>query len=77
MLVINLLSCTLTAQLRKQQKEIMEREALLRTAELEKMRANLLRAVSHDLRTPLTGIIGNSSLYLEQADVMSDAEKKS
>lgn len=77
MLVINLLSCTLTAQLRKQQKVIMEREALLRTAELEKMRANLLRAVSHDLRTPLTGIIGNSSLYLEQADVMSDAEKKS
>ena len=76
MLVINLLSCTLTAQLRKQQKEIMEREALLRTAELEKMRANLLRAVSHDLRTPLTGIIGNSSLYLEQADVMADAEKK-
>lgn len=76
MLVINLLSCTLTAQLRKQQKVIMEREALLRTAELEKMRANLLRAVSHDLRTPLTGIIGNSSLYLEQADVMADTEKK-
>ena len=30
-------------------------------AEKEKMRANLLRAVSHDLRTPLTGIIGASS----------------
>lgn len=76
MLVINLLSCTLTAQLRKQQKVILEREALLRAAELEKMRANLLRAVSHDLRTPLTGIIGNSSLYLEQSQGMSDDEKK-
>lgn len=76
MLVINLLSCTLTAQLRRQQKEILRREALLRAAELEKMRANLLRAVSHDLRTPLTGIIGNSSLYLEQSDGMSESEKK-
>lgn len=33
--------------------------------EKEKMRSNLLRAISHDLRTPLTGMIGASSTYLE------------
>ena len=76
MLIINLLTCTLTAQLRKQQKVILERESMLRSAELEKMRANLLRAVSHDLRTPLTGIIGNSSLYLEQQSTLSEKEKR-
>lgn len=76
MLVINLLTCTMTAQLRKQQKVILEREAMLRAAELEKMRANLLRAVSHDLRTPLTGIIGSSSLLLEQKSTLSEEEKE-
>ena len=44
---------------------------------MEKMRANLLRAISHDLRTPLTGIIGNSSLFLEsQADLSSTEQRK-
>ena len=39
------------------------------------MRAHLLRDVSHDLRTPLTGIIGNSSSYLEMGDKLTDEEK--
>ena len=34
-------------------------------AEREKMRSNLLRAISHDLRTPLTSIIGASDAILE------------
>ncbi len=33
-------------------------------AENEKFKANLLRAVSHDLRTPLTSISGSASLLL-------------
>lgn len=33
--------------------------------EKEKMRANLLRAISHDLRTPLTNMIGASATYIE------------
>ena len=33
--------------------------------EKEKMRANLLRAISHDLRTPLTTIYGSSSAMVE------------
>lgn len=45
-------------------------------AEKETMKANLMRAMSHDLRTPLTTIIGSSSLYLEQDASMSDKEKR-
>ncbi len=45
-------------------------------AEKEKMKANLLRSVSHDLRTPLTAIIGSASALLENYDVFSDDVKK-
>jgi two-component system sensor histidine kinase KdpD len=34
------------------------------------MRSNLLRAISHDLRTPLTGILGASSAILENGDAL-------
>lgn len=42
--------------------------------EKEKMRSNLLRAVSHDLRTPLTGMIGASTLLIENKDNFSEEE---
>lgn len=74
-LAITLIVCTMTSNMRKQAEIIYHRETLLREAETEKMRANLLRAVSHDLRTPLTGMIGNSSIYLENYDSLSDAER--
>ncbi len=41
----------------------------------EKMRGNLLRAVSHDLRTPLTGMIGASSAYMEHTNQLSEEKK--
>lgn len=44
-------------------------------AEKEKMRGNLLRAVSHDFRTPLTSIIGASSAILENDDMLSRKER--
>lgn len=44
-------------------------------AEKEKMRANLLRAVSHDLRTPLTNMIGASSTYIEAKDMLSQQQR--
>ena len=34
---------------------------------LEQLRANLLRAISHDLRTPLTSISGNADMLLRGA----------
>ena len=41
-----------------------EKEASLVLAENERLRANLLRAVSHDLRTPLTSIMGSADNLL-------------
>ena len=75
MLAITLITSTLTSHLSMQAEVIAEREKLLAEAETEKMRANLLRAISHDLRTPLTGIIGNSSVFLENQDKLSEPEK--
>lgn len=58
MLIISFIISTLTIQVKKQ-------SVILHEAEKEKMRSNLLRAISHDLRTPLTGILGASSTLLE------------
>ena len=51
MLAVSIMTSTLTTRVKKQEQLRMETER-------EKMRANLLRAVSHDLRTPLTSIKG-------------------
>lgn len=68
MLIISLLTSALTTKLKKWQ--------TLRTeSEKERMRANLLRAVSHDLRTPLTTIYGSSSAILDSYDTLSDEQK--
>uniref|UniRef100_UPI00405729E0 sensor histidine kinase n=1 Tax=Acetatifactor sp. TaxID=1872090 RepID=UPI00405729E0 len=72
---VTLITSALTSHLTMQAKVIAEREKLLAEAEKEKMRANLLRAISHDLRTPLTGIIGNSSVFLENQNRLSEKEK--
>ena len=61
MLVITIMTSALTTKLKKQ-------EQIRRESEKEKMRANLLRAVSHDLRTPLTTIYGSSAAIIEHYD---------
>lgn len=43
---------------------------ILIESEKEKMRSNLLRAISHDLRTPLTCILGASSTILENGECL-------
>lgn len=54
-----------------------EKTAMAVEAEKEKIRSNLLRAVSHDLRTPLTGILGASTVVLESgADMESEENRK-
>lgn len=61
--------------LQKQQMTEQAQTILLET-EKEKMRSNLLRAVSHDLRTPLTGIIGSASTLLENGAVVGEETSK-
>lgn len=68
MIVISVVTCTLTTKLKKQEAFKAERDK-------ENMRANLLRAVSHDLRTPLTTIYGASSAILENKDCLSEEQQ--
>lgn len=75
LLITSVVISSINNHLRESIKTISERDAQLAEAEKEKMRANLLRAVSHDLRTPLTSIIGASSAYLDNKDTLSEADK--
>ena len=68
MLAVGFATSTLTARLKAQEKLHME-------SEREKMRANLLRAISHDLRTPLTAISGSISTVLEGDEVLTKQQK--
>lgn len=61
MLIVSTMTGALTTRLKKQEK-------LKAEAEKERMRGNLLRAVSHDLRTPLTSIYGSCSAIIENFD---------
>lgn len=45
--------------------------------ESERLRSNLLRAVSHDLRTPLTGIVGSTSALLDDWNQITDENRRS
>ncbi|MDD6484494.1 MAG: sensor histidine kinase KdpD [Clostridiales bacterium] len=47
---------------------ITEKKNVEILAKNEQLRANLLRAISHDLRTPLTSILGNASNLTANAD---------
>ena len=53
-----------------------EKEEAAILAKNEQLRANLLRAISHDLRTPLTSISGNASNLLSNGDEFSAATRK-
>ena len=44
-------------------------------AENERLRANLLRAVSHDLRTPLTSIMGNADSLMSCGETLDPATR--
>ena len=64
MLLVSIATSALTTQIKVQEKIKAE-------IEKERMRANLLRAGSHDLRTPLTSIYGASSTVVENYDTLS------
>ncbi len=68
MIVISLVTSTLTTKHKYWQQ-------LKAESERERMRANLLRAVSHDLRTPLTTIYGASSAILENGEALTEENR--
>jgi two-component system sensor histidine kinase KdpD len=69
MLAVTVLTGMLTTKLKAQ-------ERIRAEGEREKMRANLLRAVSHDLRTPLTSIYGSCSAIMENYDRLSPERRR-
>lgn len=68
MITVAILTGTLTTQIKKH-------EALKTETEKEHMRANLLRAVSHDLRTPLTTIYGSVTSLIDDDGTLSDTQR--
>ena len=65
--------CALALENEKNAREKQEAAIL---AKNEQLRANLLRAISHDLRTPLTSISGNASNLLSNSDSFDNDTKK-
>ena len=57
--------CALALENMRNAKEKEEAKLL---AENEKLRSNLLRSISHDLRTPLTAISGNAGILLSDSE---------
>ncbi len=55
--------------------KIKRHEAIKAENDLERMRANLLRAVSHDLRTPLTAIYSASTMLKENKAVLNEQQQ--
>lgn len=59
-----IVTSTLTSNIKRQEELYVE-------SEREKLRTALFRSVSHDMRTPLTSIIGSATAILENRDIIS------
>lgn len=57
-------------------KNAQEKEAAYLKAKNEQLRANLLRSISHDLRTPLTSISGNASNLMTNSHNFDEETKQ-
>lgn len=64
--------CSLVLENVRIQKEKEEANLL---AQNENLRANLLRAISHDLRTPLTAIYGNANILVRNSETLAEEKK--
>ena len=69
MLCVSLITCTMTSRIKQQESIRME-------IEKEKMRANLLRSVSHDIRTPLSMVMGYAGQLEENPALPEQARKQ-
>lgn len=69
MLTVAIVAGMLTTKLKLQDQLRMETER-------EKMRGNLLRAISHDLRTPLTSIYGSCGALIDNHESLSTQQQQ-
>jgi len=66
---VSMLTSMLTTRMKRQEKVRTE-------AEKEKLRGDLLRAISHDFRTPLTAIIGANDALAHNGNSLSESQKQ-
>lgn len=71
--VVALLASQLVTLMRQSARESMEASLVAQDARL---RSDLLRAVSHDLRTPLTSISGSADMLLDPCAELTDGERE-
>ncbi len=83
MLTVSIATSALSGRIKKQREFERERSRLAEErqkiaieAEKEKMRGNLLRAISHDLRTPLTGILAASNAIIDNDELIDSKGRK-
>ena len=69
--ILNECGLILERQRLRQEKQQIELET-----QQERLRSNLLRAISHDLRTPLTSISGNAGVLMEKSIVLGEEKKQ-
>lgn len=68
LLAVSAITSALTTRVKRQERLRAENEK-------EKMRANLLRSVSHDIRTPLTSIVGATSTILDNPNLSPQQQR--
>jgi K+-sensing histidine kinase KdpD len=73
MLIASLVISTLTFKIRAQAADVINAEIAIQT---ERMRNSLLRAVSHDIKTPLASIYGAATSLLEEGDRLEESQKQ-
>ena len=73
MIVFSLLANYLVSNLRRNARQFTEASLV---AQREQLRANMLRSVSHDLRTPLTSIVGDAEMLLDEEASLGEGSRR-
>lgn len=64
------------AMILEKEKNLEEKTQVQMEIKQEKLRSNLLRSISHDLRTPLTSISGNASVLMQEEHKLTIEKRK-
>lgn len=68
MFFVSVITSTTSTQIKQSELRTLENEK-------ERVRANLLRSMSHDIRTPLTSIVGATSVMLNEGNNLTEEQK--